>query len=105
MANITQNAKRLHYDNQINKAHNKIKNSWIYYKFRNMEEDKLRGIQSLTIGNKSINNQQSVAEAFNTYFLSVVDNIMNNKNQVYTIDEDNSINNDRSKQSNHRLHN
>ena len=38
----------------------------------------------------------------NTYFLSVVDNILNNKNQLYTIDEENSINNDNSKLSNCR---
>jgi hypothetical protein len=58
-------------------------------------------IQSLTIRNKSIHNQQTIAEAFDTYFLSVVD-IMKNKNKFYTIDVDNRINNVSSKISKHR---
>jgi hypothetical protein len=33
-------------------------------------------------------------EAFNTYFLSVDDNIQNNKNQDYTRNKYNNINND-----------
>ena len=41
--------------------------------------------------NKSINNQQSIAEAF----ISIVDDILN-KSQVYTRDEDNSIYSDSS---------
>ena len=51
-------------------------------------------MQSLKIGNKSINNQQSIAEALNACFLSIVGNILNNKYQVYTIYVDNSINSD-----------
>ena len=102
MVNIIQNAERLHYYNQINNAHNKIKNTCEIINSETWRKTSYRKIQPLTIGNKSINNQQSIAEAFNTYFLSVVDNIMNNKNQVYAIDEDNSINNDSSKLSNHR---
>jgi hypothetical protein len=44
--------------------------------------------------NKSMNSQQSITEAFNTYFLSVADNIINNKNQDYSLDEDNNISKD-----------
>jgi len=102
MANIIQNAERLHCDNQVNNAHNKIKNTWEIINSETRRKTSYGEIQSLTIGNNSLNNQQSIAEAFNTYFLNVFDNIMNNKNQVYTIDEDNSIKNDSSKLSNHR---
>jgi hypothetical protein len=101
MANIIQNAEILHYDNQINNAHNKIKNTWEIINSETWRKTSYGEIKSLTIGNKSINNQQSIAEAFNTYFLSVVDNIMNNKNLVYTIDEENNINNDSFKLLNH----
>jgi len=41
-----------------------------------------------------MNSQQSITEAFNAYFLSVDDNIINNKNQDYSLDEDNSISKD-----------
>jgi hypothetical protein len=41
-----------------------------------------------------MNNQQTITEAFNTCFLSVDYNIMNNKNQDYSLDEDNSISKD-----------
>jgi hypothetical protein len=101
MANIIQNAERLHYDNPVNNAHNKIKSTWEIINSETQRTTSYREIQSLTIGNNSITNQQSIAEAFNTCFLNVVDNIMNNKSQVYTMDEDNSINNDSSKFSNH----
>jgi hypothetical protein len=37
-------ANRLHYDNEINNAHNKIRKKIVGdYKFRNTEEDKLWG--------------------------------------------------------------
>jgi hypothetical protein len=101
MANIIQNAERLHYDNQINNAHNKIKNTWDFINSETQRKTSYGEIQSLTTGNKSINNQQRIAEAFSTYFLSVVDSIMNNKNKVFTINEVNSINNDSSKLSIH----
>jgi len=100
MAIIIQNAERLHYDNQINSAHNKVKNTWDFINSETQRKTSYGEIQSLTTGNKSINNQQRIVEVFNTYFPSVVD-IMNNKNQVFTINEDNSINNDSSKLSIH----
>jgi hypothetical protein len=82
MANIIQNAEKLHYDNQINNAHNKIKNAWEIINSETWRKTSYGEIQSLTIGNKGTNNQQSISKVFNTYFLSVFDNIMNNKNQV-----------------------
>jgi hypothetical protein len=39
-----------------------------------------------------------VAEAFNTYFLSIADNIVNNKNQDHIKNKDNTINNNNSMQ-------
>ena len=41
-----------------------------------------------------MNNQKSITDAFNTYFLSVDDNIINNKTQDYSLDEDNNISKD-----------
>jgi hypothetical protein len=53
-------------------------------------------IHSLKIEDKSITNQQSIAETFNTHFLTRADNINNNKNQDYTKNKYNTINNDNS---------
>jgi hypothetical protein len=33
-----------------------------------------------------MNNQQNITDTFNVYFLSVADNIINNKNQDYSLD-------------------
>jgi hypothetical protein len=56
MANIIQNAERLHYSNQINNANNKIKNTWEIINSETQRKTSYGEIQSLTIGNKSINN-------------------------------------------------
>jgi hypothetical protein len=53
-------------------------------------------IHPLKIEDENITNQQSIAEAFNTHFLSIPDNIKNNKNQDYTKNKYNTINNDNS---------
>ena len=71
-------AKILHFDEQIINS-NKIKKAWDIIHLETQRKINNGEIHSLKIEDKSITNQQSIAEAFNTYFLTIAYNIKSNK--------------------------
>ena len=77
---VIKEAKKLYYDTEIQKSNNKRKaTSEIIKKLTNNHYSHTN-IQELMIDNKHLKDQQDIADAFNDYFSSIVDNI--NKNKV-----------------------
>jgi hypothetical protein len=65
-------AKRLYYDNQINST-NKIETTWKIVNLETCRKASNAAIESLNIDGRIISNQQHIADAFNSYFLSIAD--------------------------------
>jgi hypothetical protein len=91
-------AKRLLYENQIKNAPNKIKKTWEIINQEIPRNTNYGNIHSVKIEDNTIYNKQHIAEAFNTYYLSIVDDIINNKIQSHS-DKNSKQNNYASKDS------
>jgi len=69
---------------KIKKSNNKCKATWEISKKLTNNHHSHTDIQELMIDNKHLKDQQDIADAFNDYFSSIVDNInkskVNNKN-------------------------
>ena len=68
-------AKHMHFNKIIQNSENKIKSTW---KIINEEKGKFKDSQNmkfLRINNKTVFNQEAMANTFNNYFLSVADSL------------------------------
>jgi len=77
---VIKEAKKLYYDTKIKKSNNKCRATWEIIKTLTNNHYSHTDIQELMIDNKHLKDQQDIADAFNDYFSSTVDNI--NKNKV-----------------------
>ena len=77
---VIKEAKKLCYDTKIKKLNNKCKTTWEIIKKLTNNHHSDTEIQELMVGNKHLKDQQDIADAFNDYFLFIIDNI--NKNKV-----------------------
>ena len=81
---VIKEAKKLYYDTKIQKSNNKCKATWEFIKKLINNHYSHTDIQELMTDNKHLKDQQDIADAFNDYFSSIVDNInkkkVNNKN-------------------------
>jgi superoxide dismutase len=81
---VIKEAKKLYYDTKIQKSNNKCKATWEFIKKLINNHYSHTDIQELMTDNKHLKDQQDIADAFNDYFSSKVDNInkkkVNNKN-------------------------
>ena len=105
LTEVIKEAKKLYYDAQIISSNNKMKKTWDIINLETHRKTNNGEIQSLKIEDKYVTNQQSIAESFNTYFLSVVDNIKNNNTQNHSKNMQNTINSDSLNQFMSHTHN
>jgi hypothetical protein len=71
-------AKQLHYNNKVFKSNNKIKTTWDIIKTETHKNRTNKGTQLINVDGKLITNQQSIANSFNNYILTVADKITSN---------------------------
>jgi hypothetical protein len=68
-------AKRQHYWRSIEKSDNKIK-TWNIIKRETGKCHQNEQISSVLINNRKVNHLQKIADAFNTYFLTIAENLV-----------------------------
>jgi hypothetical protein len=82
LSSVIRAAKKMYFDALIQKSNNKIKTTW------NLVKSLLNNKTNTNMNNTNDNiNNQNTANAFNSYFASVADNIINNSrktNSVYS---------------------
>ena len=81
LSKVIEAAKQLYYNNKISKSSNKIKITWVIIKTETCKNHTNEGTHLINIDGKLITNQQSIANCFNNYFLTVADKITSNINQ------------------------
>jgi hypothetical protein len=91
LSNIIKEAKRLNYDTQIINSNNAIKTTWKIIKLETDRKANNDNIHSLNIEGRVINNQQTIADTFNNYFLSIAEEI--NVNNTHSNTNRHTINN------------
>jgi hypothetical protein len=65
--------------------------TWKIINYENGKSNHCKNIQSLRIDNKEITNQNTIADIFNSYFLSIAESLKSGKNKHTTIKETNPI--------------
>ena len=78
LSNVIKAAKKIHNDELISKSKNKIKTTWAIIKKETGKNNHHDTINSLRINDTMVNNTQEIAHAFNDYFSSVADTVINN---------------------------
>jgi len=83
LSNVIKEAKGIYYDKKIQKSSNKGKTTWDIIKKLTNNQHSHNNIQELTIYSEHLKDQQDIADAFNYYFLTIIDktskNNVNNK--------------------------
>jgi hypothetical protein len=78
VSNVIKEAKRVYNEKKIKKSSNKYKtNCDVIKKLTNNQHSQI-DIQELTIDGNHLKDQQDIADAFNNYFLSIIDKISKN---------------------------
>ena len=98
LSKVILQAKKMHYENQIKNAQNKNKKTWELINKEITRKTNYGNIQAVKIGNNNIHDKQHIAEAFNTYYLSIVEDLIKNKIQPH-VDKNNVHNNYTNKDS------
>ena len=75
LSKVIKGAKQLYYNNKIFKSKNKIKTTWVIIKTETCKNHTNEGTQLINVDGKLIINQQSIANSFNNYYLTVADKI------------------------------
>ena len=78
LSNVIKAAKKKHNDELILKSKNRFKTTWGIIKKETGNQNHHNPINSLRINDTMVNNSQEIAYAFNDYFSSVADTIINN---------------------------
>ena len=71
-------AKKLYYNNKLTNSTNKPKTTWSIVKTITNNKKNFNNILMIGIDGKITTHQQTIAENFNYYYVSVADNISNN---------------------------
>jgi len=69
-------AKKLYYNKLLLKSNNKPKTTWNIVKTISNNKDTINNISTMNIKNKISSNPQAIANACNTYFSSVAENLL-----------------------------
>ena len=80
LSNVIKEAKRIYYNNKIQKSSNTCKTSWDIIKKLANNQHSHTDIQELITDSKHLKDQQDTADAFD-YFSTIIDKI--NKNDVH----------------------
>ena len=91
LTKVIRNAKKLHYNNIILRAKNKMKSTWKIINREKGTKHQDTTVNTLTIDDSTIANQSIIANAFNNYFSTVADSIMTDKKQDITSSRKNPI--------------
>ena len=92
LSKVIKAAKHLYYNNKISKSNNKIKTIWVIIKTETCKNHTNKGTQLINNDGKLITNQQSIANSFINYFLTVADKITSNiKNHKTSLNCNNPI--------------
>jgi hypothetical protein len=76
LAMVIMSAKKLHYNKLRLKSNNKPKTTWNIVKTITNNKDTINNILTMNIKDKISANPLAIANAFNTYFLSVAENLL-----------------------------
>jgi len=68
----------LYYINKISNSNNKINTTWAIIKMETCKNHTYKGTQLVNIDGKLVTNQQSIANSFSNYCLTVADKITSN---------------------------
>jgi hypothetical protein len=82
-------AKKLYYSAKLTNSTNKPKTTWNIIKTITNNQQKSNSMLIMVIEGKLTTHHQTTAEKFNTYYISVADNITNNNPAKNTIDDSN----------------
>ena len=92
LSKVIKGAKQLYYNKRISKSNNKIKTTRDIIKTETCKNHTNKGTQLIHIDSKLITNQQSIANSFNNYYLTVADKIICNiKNDKTLLNRNNPI--------------
>jgi hypothetical protein len=92
LSKVIEAAKQLYYNSKISKSNNKIKTTWDIIKIETCKNHTNKGTQLTNVGGNLITNQQSIANYFNNYFLTVADRITSNiRNDKISLNYNNTI--------------
>jgi hypothetical protein len=81
LSNVIKEAKRLNYDTEVINLNNTITSRWEIIKLEMVRKVSNDNIHSLNVEDRVINNQQTIADTFHNYFLSIAEKIyVNNTN-------------------------
>jgi hypothetical protein len=75
MSRVIKEAKRQHYYRLIEKADNKIKTALTVIKHESGKLQQMEQIPPVLINNEKVNGPQKIADAFNTFFLKITENL------------------------------
>jgi len=78
LSKVIKVAKQVYYNSKVSKSNNKIKTTRDIIKVETCKNHTNKGTKLVNIDGKLINNQQSIANTFNNYFLTVADKITSN---------------------------
>jgi hypothetical protein len=78
---LSKRQKKAYYDSTILKSHNKIKTTWSIVKKETGYKIYKDELKALKINNTTINNKEHIANAFNEYFTSVAQTIIDDLNK------------------------
>jgi hypothetical protein len=83
-------AKKFYYNNLMIKSNNKPKTTWNIVKKITNKQNTTNNITNMNVNNKLCSNPLTIANAFNSYFLSIAENLFNKnfsgKNTTNNID-------------------
>ena len=89
LSNVIKAAKKMHNDELILKSKNRIKTTWGIIKKETGDKNHHDTINLLKVNDTMLNNSQEIACAFNDYFSSAADTIINNIRQGNDENKDN----------------
>ena len=69
-------AKKYYYNNLITKSNNKPKTTWNIVKTNTKNKKTANNITTMNVNNKPTSNPLTIVNAFNSYFLSVAENLL-----------------------------
>jgi hypothetical protein len=78
LKDVIREAKRQHYNRQVSNSSNKTKTTWDSVRSVTGKLTSENTVQELEVNGKVIRNRQNIADFLNNFFLSVVDDNINN---------------------------
>jgi hemerythrin-like domain-containing protein len=90
---VIKKAKHMEYDKLILNSHNKIKTMWNIINKKSGRKNNINNIQALDVDGKKIIDQQSIADTFNEYFVTIAENIRKQIRYTYTRLNNNDVDN------------